>query len=194
MLQFSLFFYAIGISFTMVQAQVQALEPFPTRAGTAAGLMGALRSAMTCAVAITGGAIHSHTPRPTCTAICLLGVSKLLVHLAMRPAATVRTSPTSTAEVPQGNSVLLAAAAGPRTSVSAAEVDPTLELRQAHEAARRDVTAAKAKQADAVVSAAEIVVELDVTEATGAPDRSPQVEAKPKAEQGAAGADVNDRV
>ena len=39
-------------AFAFVQAQVQALEPFPTRAGGAAGLMGALKSFVTSVIAV----------------------------------------------------------------------------------------------------------------------------------------------
>ena len=173
-LQLSLFLYAIGVSFTMVQAQVQALEPFPTRAGTAAGLMGSLRSAMTCAVAVIGGAIHSHTPRPTCTAICILGFAKLLVHLALRPSAAVSPAATSTAEMRQGNSALLVtapAAQGNLAAAAAAEEDPTAELRQAHEAAMLDVTAAKAGKDKAAVAVTEVAAEAEASRAMGGSPR-----------------------
>lgn len=87
-LQFCMFLYAVGSSTTMVQAQVQALEPFPSRAGTVAGLMGAIRSLFSCAVGVVAGVLHDHldhTPRPMCVAICIMSWSKVLIFLLLRP-------------------------------------------------------------------------------------------------------------
>lgn len=67
-----------------------ALEPFPTRAATAAGLMGAIRSGVSCLVSVSSGAINEHTPRPLCMVMSAFAVAKLLTHMLLRPSTARR--------------------------------------------------------------------------------------------------------
>lgn len=92
--QACLLVYTFTVALTGVQAQVQALEPFPALAATAAGLMGAKRSAATCFVAIASGSLisaQSDDPRNAYRALCALGLAKPLLHLLLRPRAPPQT-------------------------------------------------------------------------------------------------------
>ena len=59
LLQLATGLYVFGRAICMVQSQVQALEPFPTRAASAAGLMGAMRSTGVAAVSSLAGSLLS---------------------------------------------------------------------------------------------------------------------------------------
>ncbi|KAL1515532.1 hypothetical protein AB1Y20_002154 [Prymnesium parvum] len=147
-LQAGMFCYTVCSSATMVQGQVQALEPFPTRAGAAAGIMGTMRSGVSCAVSVAAGQIHSHlghTPRPICVAISVMGCLKLLLHLLCRPA-----SHGVSAEAP--SKVLVSTSRVTQSSGHEVENSPEVErqvaeLKEAHEAALRDMEEAAARTA-----------------------------------------------
>ena len=55
--------YIFGRAVCMVPAQVQSLEPFPTRAASAAGLAGAIRMATVSLVGLFAAVLDSGTPQ-----------------------------------------------------------------------------------------------------------------------------------
>jgi len=65
---------------------VQSLEPFPTRAASAAGLAGAIRMASVSLVALFAATLDSGTPQAVCRAIGALGAAAQLAHVLLRPA------------------------------------------------------------------------------------------------------------
>jgi len=65
---------------------VQSLEPFPTRAASAAGLAGAIRMASVSLVALFAATLDSGTPQAACRAIAALGAAAQLAHVLLRPA------------------------------------------------------------------------------------------------------------
>ena len=131
-LQACMFLYALGTAVSMVHGQVLALEPFPTRAATAAGLMGAMRTAISCAATLIMGAVHDNTPRPMCIGMAIFGVSKLLLHLLLRPPP----------RTPGGCATDLGGSLPPAME----------ELKRAHEAAAEDTAREKHNAAAASLS------------------------------------------
>ena len=65
---------------------MQSLEPFPTRAASAAGLAGAIRMASVSLVALFAATLDSGTPQAACRAIGALGAAAQLAHVLLRPA------------------------------------------------------------------------------------------------------------
>ena len=64
---------------------MQSLEPFPTRAASAAGLAGAIRMASVSLVALFAATLDSGTPQAACRAIAALGAAAQLAHVLLRP-------------------------------------------------------------------------------------------------------------
>lgn len=141
-LQTCMVVYAFGRSISMVQAQVQSLEPFPRQAAAAAGLMGSIRSAFVAGVSLAAGQLleGGRDPRHACRFICLLAISSHALNLLLRPRNTEkqasglhsastskRDSELSEHSEPSTANMLQSAAADLRLSNEAVE-----ELRRAH--------------------------------------------------------------
>ena len=91
LLQINLVLYMFARAVCAVQAQVQVLEPFPTRAATAAGLMGFMRSASVCVVSASSSALlREGTPRLLCRAVCALAATSAAAHYTLRTRKAAR--------------------------------------------------------------------------------------------------------
>jgi len=78
----------------MPHATAAALSPFPKIAGAASSLLGVVQFTLGAITSYVLGALYDGTQRPLTTAIGLMGIASLLVHLFLvRPiAATERRS------------------------------------------------------------------------------------------------------
>jgi len=135
LLQTCMFALMCGRSLCMVQAQVQALEPFPTRAAAAAGLMGALRSAMVACVSALAGFVlkaSGGTPVGTCRAVLALSVLSHASHLLLRP-WRARAGESGTRSTRTANARMI------NTTASQVSEEALTELRAAHEAVRSEM-------------------------------------------------------
>ena len=158
--------YIFGRGVCMVQAQVQSLEPFPTRAASAAGLMGACRMASVSVVSVCASTLTGGGPAPACRAIALLGVASHLSYLLLRPRAAPATaavadaatvggasssyssssySPSSTSRLSRGG--LLGASSSTQATAALSELNPAAEMAAAQ--AQTEVAQAKAAAAEA---------------------------------------------
>ena len=158
--------YIFGRGVCMVQAQVQSLEPFPTRAASAAGLMGACRMASVSVVSVCASTLNGGGPAPACRAIALLGVASHLSYLLLRPRAAPATaavadaatvggasssyssssySPSSTSRLSRGG--LLGASSSTQATAALSELNPAAEMAAAQ--AQTEVAQAKAAAAEA---------------------------------------------
>ena len=158
--------YIFGRGVCMVQAQVQSLEPFPTRAASAAGLMGACRMASVSVVSVCASTLTGGGPAPACRAIALLGVASHLSYLLLRPRAAPATaavadaatvggasssyssssySPSSTSRLSRGG--LLGACSSTQATAALSELNPAAEMAAAQ--AQTEVAQAKAAAAEA---------------------------------------------
>ena len=159
--------YIFGRGVCMVQAQVQSLEPFPTRAASAAGLMGACRMASVSVVSVCASTLNGGGPAPACRAIALLGVASHLSYLLLRPRAAPATaavadaataggasssssssaaySPSSSSRLSRGG--LLGACSSTQATAALSELNPAAEMAAAQ--AQTEVAQAKAAAAEA---------------------------------------------
>jgi hypothetical protein len=92
--------FTLGRSICMVPAQVQCLEPFPRRAATAAGLMGALRSGLVAIVSVLAGqALKAGSdPRLACRAIGLLAFTSQTANMVLHSDEPSASEPPPTGE------------------------------------------------------------------------------------------------
>ena len=99
-LQASMVIFTLGRSICMVPAQVQCLEPFPRRAATAAGLMGALRSGLVAIVSVLAGqALKAGSdPRLACRAIGLLAFTSHTAYMLLHSDEPIASKPPPTGE------------------------------------------------------------------------------------------------
>ena len=143
--------YIFGRGVCMVQAQVQSLEPFPTRAASAAGLMGACRMASVSIVSVCASTLNGGDPAPACRAIALLGIASHLSHLLLRPRATTAVADAATATAGDAaggdrrnsRGGLLGACSSTQTTAALSELNPAAEMAAAQgEVARTEVDAA----------------------------------------------------
>ena len=135
--------YIFGRALCMVQAQVQSLEPFPTRAASAAGLMGALRSGGVATVSALSGQMLRNgddSPGGPSRAICVLALLAHGAYALLRP--RIPKPPACVSEA-------VRAAGDSASMIEPAESEMTEEamsdLEAAHKAAKEEAVAA-AKQ------------------------------------------------
>lgn len=138
-----MFSYTLGSSVAFVQAQIQALEPFPNRAGSAAGLMGAVRSGMTAVVAATSGQLHDGTARKAAAAMCCLGLARVGLFLLIRPRPEAPDAGRATSTARDAGAETSFEMEAPRLreedgAAAAASDDAVAELESAHAAAREE--------------------------------------------------------
>ena len=88
------FVYMFAAALVMPHATAAALSPFPKIAGAASSLLGVVQFTLGAITSYVLGALYDGTQRPLTTAIGLMGIASLLVHLFLvRPiAATERRS------------------------------------------------------------------------------------------------------